>query len=128
MVTKSEIIFHDGSTLQDAYNSGVTVCTAATKPSSPFEGQVIYVTDNTVGLELEAYDGAAWQTVGSGLWESVSSKSRLKTAQDIDMQGKKVYLYNTGTDSTSMYIERDSTSGNMIFHIPTGEAVEWTVG
>lgn len=111
-------------------NGGVRVCTAATKPSSPFEGQVIYVTDNSAGDELEAWDGAAWQTIGgeAGLWESVSSKSRLKTAQDIDMQGKKVYLYNTGTDSTSMYIERNGTSGNMIFHIPTGEAVEWTVG
>lgn len=128
MVTKSEIIFHDGSSLQDAYDNGVTVCTAATKPSSPSEGQIIYATDNSAGTELEAWDGDSWETIGIGLWESVSSKSRLKTAEDIDMQGKKVYLYNTGTDSTSMYIERDGTSGNMIFHIPTGEAVEWQVG
>lgn len=42
--------------------------------------------------------------------------------------GKKLYLYNTGTDSTSMYITRNSTSGNMIFHVPSGKSVEWQVG
>ena len=47
-------------------NGGVRVCTAATKPSSPFEGQVIYVTDNDAGEELEAYDGSSWQTIGVG--------------------------------------------------------------
>lgn len=48
-------------------NGGVRVCTAATKPSSPFEGQVIYVTDNSAGEELEAWDGSSWETVGGDI-------------------------------------------------------------
>jgi hypothetical protein len=50
------------------------------------------------------------------------------TNSDMDMNGNVFYLYNTRTDSTSMYIKRDSSTGNMIFHIPSGEAVEWQVG
>jgi hypothetical protein len=46
---------------------------------------------------------------------------------EIDVDGK-LYFYNTGTDSTSMYIKRDSTSGNMQFHVPTGKAIEYHVG
>jgi len=88
MVTKGEIIFPDGSSLQDAYDNGVTVCTAATKPSSPFEGQVIYVTDNSAGDELEAYDGAAWQAVG-GITNIVEDTTP-QLGGDLDCNGKKL--------------------------------------
>lgn len=46
----------------------------------------------------------------------------------LNMGGNKIYLYKAATDAASMYIVRDGTSGNMIFHIPQGEAVEWQVG
>lgn len=110
-------------------NGGVRVCTAATKPSSPFEGQVIYVTDNSADEELEAYDGAAWQTISgeAGLWESVSSISGLKTAEDIDLQSKKLYFYKGASDALSTYIWVNA-SDNLEFHIADGEATEWTVG
>ena len=59
---------HNGNIVDfdNKLNGGVRVCTAATKPSSPFEGQVIYVTDNSAGDELEAWDGAVWQTIAAG--------------------------------------------------------------
>jgi hypothetical protein len=69
VIPKSNIKFPDGSTLQDIYDAinsgsgGVTVCTSTTKPTSPSEGDLIYVTDNAAGKELEHYDGTAWQTV-----------------------------------------------------------------
>jgi len=84
-------------------NGGVRVCTAATKPfsatpadNSPFEGQVIYVTDNAVGLELEAYDGAAWQTSAGGLWESTGGYTQLKTTENIKIQnGNQVDFFDS---------------------------------
>jgi hypothetical protein len=69
VIPKSNIVFPDGSTLQDIYDAissgsgGVTVCTSTTKPTSPSEGDLIYVTDNAAGKELEHYDGSSWQTV-----------------------------------------------------------------
>jgi hypothetical protein len=69
VIPKSNIKFPDGTSLQDIYDAissgsgGVTVCTSTTKPTSPSEGDLIYVTDNAAGKELEHYDGSSWQTV-----------------------------------------------------------------
>jgi hypothetical protein len=65
--------------------SGIVVCTSTTKPSSPSEGDLIYVTDNTDGQELEHYDGTAWQTVNdnSGLVQNPMTA-------DLDTGGYKI--------------------------------------
>lgn len=41
---------------------GVVVCTSTTRPSSPYEGQVIYETDTD---KVRAYNGSAWFTIKS---------------------------------------------------------------
>lgn len=47
-----------GNQVRDAT---VQVCTAATRPSSPAEGMIIYQTDTDT---LLTYSGAAWSTIG----------------------------------------------------------------
>ena len=42
---------------------GFTICTSATRPASPWTGQVIYETDT--GLSF-VWDGSAWQASGGG--------------------------------------------------------------
>jgi len=92
VIPKSNIKFPDGSTLQDIYDAinsgsgGVTVCTSTTKPTSPSEGDLIYVTDNAAGKELEHYDGSSWQTVNdnSGLVQNPMTS-------DLDTGGYKIY-------------------------------------
>ena len=37
------------------------VCTSTTRPSSPYDGQVIYETDTDL---VKAWDGSTWETVG----------------------------------------------------------------
>lgn len=50
------------------YERGPYICTAATHPGSPFEGQVIYETDTD---KYFSYSGAAWvQMLATGAWTS----------------------------------------------------------
>jgi hypothetical protein len=51
------------------YLRGPYICTAATRPGSPFEGQLIYQTDTNTYL---SYDGAAWWTVGRAISTATS--------------------------------------------------------
>lgn len=44
------------------YNRGPFICTSATRPGSPFEGQLIYETDTDTA---SFYTGSAWQRFGS---------------------------------------------------------------
>jgi len=47
---------------------GITVCTSATRPATPYQGQCIYETDTTKVL---VYDGAAWvEMLTAGAWTS----------------------------------------------------------
>lgn len=48
---------------------GPYICTSATRPGSPFEGQLIYETDTNKYL---SYDGAAWWTVGRAITTATS--------------------------------------------------------
>lgn len=59
---------HDGvvKDFNNSNNAGIRVCTNATKPNNPFEGQHIYVTDATAGQELQSWNGSSWDIVGSG--------------------------------------------------------------
>jgi hypothetical protein len=92
VIPKSNIVFPDGSTLQDIYDAissgsgGVTVCTSTTKPTSPSEGDLIYVTDNAAGKELEHYDGSSWQTVNDN-----SGSVQNPMTSDLDTGGYKIY-------------------------------------
>lgn len=48
----------------------VTVCTSATRPGSPFEGQAIFETDTSLAY---VYDGSSWNAIaaaGGGGFES----------------------------------------------------------
>ena len=65
--------------------SGVTVCTSTTKPESPDEGMLIYVTDNESGKELEHYNGSSWETVN----DNSGSVQNPMTA-DLDTGGYKI--------------------------------------
>jgi hypothetical protein len=42
---------------------GSTICTNATRPASPFAGQVIFETDTSDSF---VWDGSAWQSAGGG--------------------------------------------------------------
>jgi len=66
--------------------SGVTVCTSTTKPESPDEGMLIYVTDNESGKELEHYNGSSWETINDNT-DSVSNPM----TSDLDTGGYKIY-------------------------------------
>ncbi len=48
-------------------NIGAVICTIATKPATPFAGQIIWVTDNPTGLRQEIWDGSAWKTFYDGI-------------------------------------------------------------
>lgn len=92
MVDTTKVLMMDGvTTLADLISGqGIIVCTTANKPSSPYEGQVIYVTDNEPGSEIESWDGTAWQTVGGGGGGGIQDR---------------IYIGNLDT-----YLERDSAS------------------
>jgi len=40
----------------------VTLCTSATRPASPFDGQAIFETDTSLAY---VYDGSGWQPISS---------------------------------------------------------------
>ena len=97
--------------------------------TSQGEGEIIYnSTDDEVYKNTGTAGTPVWETIGGGLWEDVASLVTLITPRDIDLEGQRLYLKKGASDALSTYIEVDGTSGNLIFHIATGEAVEWQVG
>jgi hypothetical protein len=79
------------------------------------------LTDDTI--HFFTYTGSAYDyTMGM-------NKNGVEVYDDLYLvSGSKLYLYKGSTDAASMYITRDNTSGNMIFHLPSGKSVEWQVG
>ncbi len=83
-----------------SFSSGqivITVCTEATKPASPSEGQVIWTSDTD---KLYAYDGAAWQNVGAGgnhASTHAAGSGDTLVAAGVDLTGARILL--TGTDA-----------------------------
>jgi hypothetical protein len=65
---------------------------------------------------------------GSGIWTDTGTVAKLSTARDIDLQGERVYLKNTGTDSTSVYYEVDTVNSKVKWHVPSGYSFDYTVG
>jgi hypothetical protein len=56
------------------------------------------------------------------------SSSGVEIGNDVDMNQHKIYLYDTGTDSTSVYFWADTVNNKVIWHVPTGWAFDTTVG
>lgn len=125
----TDIVFPDGSTLQDIYDAinsgsgGVTVCTSTTKPTSPSEGDLIYVTDNATGKELEHYDGALWQTVNdnSGLVENPMTANLDVNGYDFD----DINVANFGSASTFGKLFWDDTENEFRLYKNDGTSNEW---
>ena len=123
----SDITLPDGTFLSDVIaNRNVVSSNPAT---SQGEGEIIYnSTDDEIYKNTGTAGTPVWELLGGGLWEDDSSLVTLTTPRDIDLEGKRLYLKKGASEALSTYIEVDSTSGNLIFHIATGEAVEWQVG
>lgn len=75
---------------------------------------------------VAATDSHVFQTNAVQL-VSISSAA-LDVDVPFDLTGQKIYLYRQSTDAASMYITRNTTTGNMVIHLPAGKSVEWTVG
>ena len=130
----ADIIFHDGTLLADVI-ANINVINQASNPAtSQGNGEVIYnahADHKVLYVNTGTAGTAVWLEVGSGsggLWEDDASLVTLTTPRDIDLEGQRFYLKKGATDALSTYIEVDSGTGNLIFHIPAGEAVEWQVG
>jgi hypothetical protein len=123
----ADILFPDGTTLADVVaNRNVVTSNPAT---SQGEGEIIYnSTDNEAYKNTGTAGTPVWESMGGGIWEDDETIVTLTTPRDIDLEGKRLYLKKGASEALSTYIEVDGTSGNLIFHIPSGEAVEWQVG
>lgn len=100
---------HDGviKDFNNSSNAGIRVCTNATKPQNPFEGQHIYVTDATAGQELQSWNGTSWEIVGSGGGGDVTNPM----TADLNTGGYSIK--NTGGPVTF-----ESSTGIFIFRKP----------
>jgi hypothetical protein len=76
--------------------SGLTVCTSSTKPASPTEGMMIYVTDNTAGQEIETYDGSAWVTDGMGTMSNLVEDTTPQLGGDLEVNSHKITAASNG--------------------------------
>lgn len=82
------------------------VCTSATRPASPYDGQVIYETDTDL---VKAYNGSSWVTIGPPVFASygfhsvATSQTTNTTAsyQDLTTVGPQVTI-TTGTSALAI--------------------------
>ena len=105
----------------------------ATLPTTSIgAGEIIHYTgDNTIRWNSQTVDPTTdptWSELGDSVWEDSGTLVTLTTPRDVDLEGKRLYLKKEASEALSTYIEVDGTSGNLVFHIPSGEAVEWQVG
>lgn len=80
--------------LDNAYGIGSLkpgVCTSSTRPSAPFDGQVIYETDTDT---TRVWDGSVWDVIGTGVFTS-------STRPSSPYEGK--VIYETDTDKLAVY-------------------------
>lgn len=102
-VTESKIASSAVSHSKLASNlSAITVCTAGTKPASPFDGQVIYMTDAD---QTAAWDGASWV----GLERSGGRNVLINGALDIWQRGTS--FATSGSYSADRFIVGRSGGG-----------------
>lgn len=102
------------------------VCTSTTRPSTPFEGQMIYETDTN---QVLVYEGAAWVmiadtdtppglelikvvTVGSGV-TSVSVNSVFSSSYDVYKM--ELVGLNSNVDGYGLKIKFNNTSGSTYY-------------
>ncbi|MDD3064611.1 MAG: hypothetical protein PHX50_17665 [Massilibacteroides sp.] len=130
MVDNTKVVMMDGiTTLADLIAGvGVLVCTTASKPTSPFEGQVIYVTDNAAGSEIESWDGSAWQTVGSGGGLGTNETSFTIDKDNVSGTAAITELkFNRGEADAAGIIQWDEASGPFFefLRLDTGDATKY---
>jgi hypothetical protein len=58
----------------------------------------------------------------------VTATNGIELRGDVDINENKFYLYNSGSDSTSVYVWADTTNSKVVWHVPTGWAFDYTVG
>ena len=100
------------------------VCTSSTRPTAPYEGQMIYETDTDRVL---VWNGSAWYPNWNTAWGAVGFTSRTSSvtissgttvlSQSFTAVAGRLYkithyepvLYNTGTGYTIFYIREGAT-------------------
>jgi len=100
---------------------GFTICTSATRPATPWAGQVIYETDT--GLSL-VWDGSAWQPAGGGGGGvTISSTAPVSpSAGDLwldDTDGSMYVYYTDPGGGASSWIGAVSRSGGILQVVST---------
>lgn len=50
--------------------------------------------------------------------------------EDLDLGGYKIYFDKSegATDADRIYMQRNSSTGNLIIHLPPGEQIDWSIG
>jgi len=102
---------------------------ASNPATSKGEGETIYNSgDNTVYVNTGTTGTPVWSEMADGIWSDSGTLVTLNTVREVDFQGERIYINKEATDAASTYIDIGAASGNLIIHIGTGKAVEWTVG
>lgn len=85
------------------------VCASTTRPSSPFEGQLIYETDTQRWL---SYDGSAWSSiVDTDVWSMDGDYFQGSSANSAQ---PRIYLTNTTNDSQNSFLLFSKSAGQTL--------------
>ena len=138
---------NDNANLIDAA-VGMAIVTSATRPATPWAGQIIFETDTLVPY---VWDGSAWQVAGGGggsieisatapvspsagdlWWDSDDGKMFIyyndgSTSQWVDAAGPSVAVQDTAPTGYEGQLWLDSTDGSMYVYYtdPGGGASSW---
>ena len=138
---------NDNANLIDAA-VGMAIVTSATRPATPWAGQIIFETDTLVPY---VWDGSAWQVAGGGggsieisatapvspsagdlWWDSDDGKMFIyyddgTTSQWVDAAGPSVAVQDTAPTGYEGQLWLDSTDGSMYVYYtdPGGGASSW---
>lgn len=102
---------------------------------------LLYFYDNTgnnvlgtgASGQIMAVSGLNGSVLGYGSGGTVNTQfgvnsSHVYSNAELDMNENKIYLYDSGTDSTSVYFWADTVNNKVIWHVPTGWTFDTTVG
>jgi len=84
------------------------VCTSSTRPSAPFEGQMIYTTDLDT---LEIWNGSAWRILGLGTPTSGSVLQVVSSSYETETSSSSASWVTTGLNAS---ITPKSTSSKIL--------------
>lgn len=100
---------------------GMTICTSATRPATPWSGQIIFETDTLIPY---VWDGSAWQVAGGGGGGGLTiSATAPASPSEGDLwwdsdDGKMFVYYNDGT--SSQWVDAAGPSVAVQSTAPTG--------